>query len=74
MRVVPTRSGSRFEFEPSRSLFTLPFDNMGNSARNYDVTPDGQRVVAVRIPALDAPRRVDIVTHWLDEVTRQVPN
>jgi serine/threonine-protein kinase len=73
MRVVPTRTGSRFEFEPSRALFTLSFDNMGNSARNYDVTPDGQRIVAVRVPDLDAPRRVDIVTHWLDELKRLTP-
>ena len=74
MRVVRTRTGSRFEFEPSRVLFTLSLDNMGNSARNYDVTPDGGRIVAVRVPDLDAPRRIDIVTHWLDELKRQVPN
>ena len=69
-----TRTGSRLEFEPSRVLFTLSFDNMGNTARNYDVMPDGKRIVAVRVPDLDAPRRVDIVTHWLDELKRQVPN
>jgi serine/threonine-protein kinase len=73
MRVVPTRTGSRFDFEPSRALFTLSFDNMGNSARNYDVMPDGQRIVAVRVPDLDAPRRIDIVTHWLDELKRLTP-
>jgi serine/threonine-protein kinase len=74
MRVVATRTGSRFEFEASRALFTLSFDEMGNTARNYDVAPDGRRVLAVRVPDLDAPRRIDIVTHWLDELKRQVPN
>ncbi|MCG6925344.1 MAG: serine/threonine-protein kinase [Acidobacteria bacterium] len=73
VRVVPTRTGSRFEFEPSRALFSLAFDNLGNSARNYDVTPDGQRVVAVRIPDAAVPRRIDIVTHWLDELMRLMP-
>ena len=74
VRVVATRTGPRFEFEPSRVLFTLSFDDMGNTARNYDVTPDGQRILAVRVPDRDAPRRIDIVTHWLDELKRQIPD
>jgi serine/threonine-protein kinase len=73
MRVVPTRTGPRFEFEAARTLFVLPIDHGGDTVRNYDVTPDGERVLAVRVPDAYAPRRVDIVTDWLDELARQVP-
>ena len=35
---------------------------------------DGQqRILAVRVPDLDAPRRIDIVTDWLDELKQVVP-
>jgi serine/threonine-protein kinase len=73
MRVVRTRTGPHFEFDEARALFALSFYQGATSARNYDVTPDGQRVLAARVPDASAPRRIDIVTHWLDELTRQVP-
>ena len=73
MRVVRTRTGPRFEFEAARTLFALSLYEGGATVRSYDVTPDGQRVLAVRVPDSLAPRRIDIVTHWLDELTRLVP-
>ena len=73
MRVVRTRTSPRFELEAARTLFTLSFYRGGESERNYDVTPDGQRVLAVRVPDSATPRRIDVVTHWLDELGRQVP-
>jgi hypothetical protein len=41
--------------------------------RNFDVSPDGQRVFAVRVPDAVAPRRIDVVTRWLDDLRRLVP-
>ena len=73
MRVVRTRTGPPFEFEPAQTLFVLPIDHGGANERNYDVTPDGQRILAVRVPDEYAPRRIDIVTNWLDELERLVP-
>jgi serine/threonine-protein kinase len=73
MRVVQTRTGSGFEIEASRTLFALPVHHAGTDLRNYDVTPDGKRLLAVRVPDLAAPRRIDIVTGWLHELARQVP-
>jgi serine/threonine-protein kinase len=73
MRVVPTRPGRGFESEVSRTLFTLSFHLHGHDERTYDVTPDGQRFLAARVPDAAAPRRIDIVTNWLDELERQVP-
>jgi serine/threonine-protein kinase len=74
MRVVKARTGGeRLEFEPARTLFELSLDEWSDNARTYDVTPDGQRVLAVRVPDAVVPRRVDIVTHWLDGLSREVP-
>lgn len=73
MRVVRARTVRTFEFEPARTLFTLSFSRSANHDRNYDVTPDGQRFILSRIPDASAPRRVDLVTHWLDDLARRVP-
>ena len=73
IRVVRTRAGARLELEPARTLFAMSFHDAGMNDRNYDVTPDGQRVLALRVPEAAAPRRVDVVIHWLDELTRLVP-
>lgn len=69
---LDTRAGERLALEAAGTLFTVPFSSTSNE-RSYDVTADGQRVVAVRVPDTAAPRRIDIVTHWLDELARQVP-
>jgi hypothetical protein len=45
----------------------------GTNDRNYDVSPDGQRLYALRVPDAVAPRRIDLVTGWLDELSRLVP-
>jgi len=38
------------------------------STRNYDVTPDGQRFLMIKVPPESAPRRVDLVLNWFDEL------
>jgi Tol biopolymer transport system component len=73
IRAVRTRTSPRFEFEEARTLFSLPMFLAGTNDRNYDVPPDGQRVFALRVPDAAAARRVDVVTHWLDELSRLVP-
>jgi Tol biopolymer transport system component len=72
MRAVRTRTSPRFEFEEARTLFSLPIYLSGTNDRNYDVTPDGQRVFTLRVPDAVAPRRIDVVTHWRDELSRLV--
>jgi serine/threonine-protein kinase len=71
VRVVATSTtGGEFEFEPPVTLFSLPWARTGNNARSFDVEADGGRVLMTRIPEAAAPRRIDIVTHWLDELER----
>jgi hypothetical protein len=73
MRVVSTRTGPRLELGKARTLFTLSWWASGNDARSYDVSPDARLVFMVRVPDADAPRRIDLVTHWLDHLAREVP-
>ena len=68
IRVVRTTTAPTFEFEPAITLFSVPHARTGNNARSYDVTADGRRVLMTQIPDAAAPRRIDIVTRWLDEL------
>jgi hypothetical protein len=73
MRVVTVRTSPRLELGATRTLFTLSWAATDNDARSYDVSPDGQLAFMVRIPDANAPRRIDLVTHWLDELARELP-
>jgi dipeptidyl aminopeptidase/acylaminoacyl peptidase len=72
-RAVRTRTRTGFEFDPPRPLFSLALFLAGTNDRNYDVSSDGQRLSALRVPDAVAPRRIDVVTRWFDELRRLVP-
>jgi serine/threonine-protein kinase len=40
------------------------------AARNYDVAPDGQRFLMIEVPPESAPRRVDLVLNWFEELRK----
>ena len=76
MRSAVTQTGERFEFEAPRTLFTypiLPYSSGGVSSHSYDVTADGQRVVAIVVPEGSQPRQIEIVTDWTAELVRLTP-
>ena len=75
MRVVATRLGERFEFDAPRTLFSYPIvPAADDDTRTFDVTPDGERIVAVTIPKASWPRQVEIVIDWTVELERLVPS
>jgi hypothetical protein len=41
---------------------------------NYDVTPDGRRLLMIRSTAQDAPSRVNVVLNWLDDLKPLAPS
>jgi serine/threonine protein kinase len=41
--------------------------------RNYDVSSDGQRFVMIRSEGEPAPRQINVVQNWLEELKRLVP-
>lgn len=74
LRVVATRLGKSFEFDATRTLFSFPLVH-GNDdqTRSFDVTADGTRILAVRIPDATMPRQIEIVTDWTSQLTRLAP-
>jgi hypothetical protein len=46
---------------------------MDETARTWDVTADGRRVIAISVPEANRPRRIEIVTDWLEELEESVP-
>jgi serine/threonine-protein kinase len=76
LRVVATRLGGRFEFDAPRTLFRYPiqqYNTGGAEARLYDLSADGQRILAITIPETLRPRQIDVVTDWTSELARLVP-
>ena len=72
--VVTTRLGARFEFEAPRPLFSFPIIPAREAdSRTFDVTADGQRILAITIPEASRPRQIEIVTDWTAELARLVP-
>ena len=74
LRVVSTRLGGGFEFDPPRTLFPFPVVRGDiEEVRTYDVTADGSRVLGVRIPDALVPRQIEIVTDWQRDLEKRVP-
>lgn len=73
IRIVRTQLGERFEFTAPETLFTVSAIRSASERRTYDVTSDGQRFLMVRTPDATAPRRIDRVTNWLDDLKERVP-
>ncbi|MEP7176860.1 MAG: hypothetical protein ABI860_09940, partial [Gemmatimonadales bacterium] len=48
-------------------LFAGSYPSQLQSA-NYDVAPDGQRFLMIKVPPESAPRRVDLVLNWFEEL------
>jgi serine/threonine-protein kinase len=74
VRVVATRAAERFLFDPPRTLFTQPIQaGTEDVSRTYDVTADGQRILAIIVPEARRPRQIEIVTDWTQELRRLAP-
>jgi serine/threonine-protein kinase len=74
MWVVETRiAGDRIEIGTPRLLATHPIEH-GESvdSRVFDVSSDGERILAVTVPDADQPRRIEFVTDWTAELERLV--
>jgi len=74
LRVVATRAGVRFVFDPPRTLFThSSLADLENDSRIYDVTADGRRILAIVVPEARRPRQIEIVAGWTQELSRLAP-
>lgn len=53
-------------------LFEHSYRASTRITRNWDVTPDGERFLFVKRPNERVPRRIMLVTNWIDEMERQL--
>jgi dipeptidyl aminopeptidase/acylaminoacyl peptidase len=71
---VQVTTGSSFKFGPPERL-AGPFQALGpTAARSFDMAPDG-RVVGIVISANSgaAPKDIEVVLNWLEELKQRVP-
>jgi eukaryotic-like serine/threonine-protein kinase len=69
---VPVSLGTPFTSGVVRRLFSGPY-GFDDVYRNYDVAPDGQRFVMPRSRMDSAPRQLELVLNWFDELNRLAP-
>ena len=50
-------------------LFAGSFQGRG-PAWTYDVTPDGDRFLMMKVPAGSEPRQVEVVLNWFEELKK----
>ena len=73
LRVVATHLEHGFQFDEPRTLFAYPFIGGVDNTRNYDVTADGSRILAVSIPEILIPRQIEVVTDWTAQLPALAP-
>ena len=56
------------------TLFEAPYELTAPGYPNYDVSPDSQTFVMIKRSEQDAaPRQLNLVVNWLEELKRRVP-
>ena len=60
---VPVRTSPTLEIGAPTTLFTLP----GRTWNDFDVTPDGQRFLAVMPEIVGDESPLDVIAHWAPE-------
>jgi hypothetical protein len=54
-------------------LFDLSNYDRGVPGRQYDVAPDGQHFLLVKVGSAADPSRIVVVENWTDELKHRVP-
>jgi eukaryotic-like serine/threonine-protein kinase len=73
MLAVDVAAGPPIKVGTPRVVFKRPYERSGAVWPNYDVTPDGRRLLMIRGTAQEAPSRVNVVLNWLDDLKRPAP-
>ena len=68
---VPIRTQSGFNAGVSRILFEARYVHDEYSS-GYDISGDGGRFLMVKTPDESAPRQINVILNWFDEVRRRV--
>jgi serine/threonine-protein kinase len=74
MMVVDVTTTPTFSAGKPRQLFEKPYEKSGAYWPNYDVTPDGKRLLMVKdAERPTAPAQLDVVLNWFSELQQRVP-
>jgi Tol biopolymer transport system component len=71
MMAVEIRTSPAFQAAKPHLLFEGEYEHFRNEL-SFDVTPDGQRFLMVKTPPEFAPRQINVVLNWFDELRRRV--
>jgi len=72
MMVVSVQTDPTFRAETSRLLFEGTYHSLVWTS-NYDISPDGQRIVIAEAVRGSAPTQINVVLNWFEELKRLVP-
>jgi serine/threonine-protein kinase len=74
MMVVDVRTTPQFFVGKPRLLFERPYERSNAFWPDYDVTPDGQRLLMLKsVDRAAPPRQIDVVFNWFEELKQRVP-
>ncbi len=68
--------GASFSHGAPMKLFERRYYTGPNSGRSYDVSPDGQRFLMIKLPEGSdqaTPANLIVVQHWTEELKHLVP-
>jgi serine/threonine-protein kinase len=65
MVAIDIKAGPPVEIGTPRRVPVKAYSRSNGFWPNYDVTPDGRRLLMIRSTAQEAPARVDVVLNWL---------
>jgi hypothetical protein len=71
---TPVQAGSNFGFgNPTRVMDLLDY-NMGNLGRDFDITPDGRRLLLLKDDTQQiGTTQIGVVENWFEDLKRLVP-
>jgi Tol biopolymer transport system component len=71
MYVVDVTTEPVFKASAPRLLIEGPYDFRTVADLNYDISPDGQKIVAVEKSGISELKQINIILNWDDEVRRR---
>jgi len=72
LMVVSVQTDPTFRAETPRLLFEGTYSDITWTS-NYDISPDGQRIVITEVMQGSAPTQINVVLNWFEELKRLVP-
>jgi hypothetical protein len=74
MMSVDVKTTPTFVVGKPRRLFERRFERSGGVFANYDVTPDGRRLLLIKGSApQEGATQINVVLNWVDELKRLTP-